>query len=55
MNTGIFKVPVNTAGEYILTFTVTILTPLTPLYYLIAKNGRQLGGTEIYANIGTDR
>ena len=57
-DTGVFKVPVNAAGEYVFTFTVTIDSfdqKLTPSSYVFAKNGTDLEGTEIYANAGTSR
>jgi len=57
-NTGIFKVPMNAAGEYMFTFTVTIDSydqKLTPSSYFFAKNGTVIEGTELHARIGTSR
>ena len=57
-DTGIFKVPVNAAGEYSFTFSVTIDSfdqRLTPSSYFFAKNGEKIEGTEIFANTGTSR
>eukprot|EP00092_Neocalanus_flemingeri_P025944 GFUD01028118.1.p1 GENE.GFUD01028118.1~~GFUD01028118.1.p1 ORF type:complete len:376 (+),score=108.96 GFUD01028118.1:84-1130(+) len=58
LNTGIFKVPLDASGEYVFTFTVTIDSfdqKLMPSSYYFAKNGTEIEGTKIYADVGTTR
>ena len=56
LETGIFKIPENAAGEYFFTFGVTIDSfdqKLMSSSYIFTLNGAEIKGTEIYSDVGT--